>query len=207
MSTERKKHYSLLINIAIIVFELIGKGISFYNGGIVNLRFYTVLSNIFLFITSLLTIRFATNDNKLPSWFIIARYASVCCTTMTFLVVVFVLFPMLIPYGDPFSIFISGAQPFHHVLCPILAFISFIWFEDIILTRITSLLSAIPTLIYAVVLILLNYFRLCDGPYPFLRVHYQPIVMSFIWFFVLIGLSIAISFGIKAIKAKVNKNT
>ena len=47
--------------------------------------------------------------------------------------------------------------------------------------------ATIPTLIYAIVLIILNILGVVDGPYPFLRVMNQPVYMSFVWFIVIVG--------------------
>lgn len=47
--------------------------------------------------------------------------------------------------------------------------------------------ATIPTLIYAILLIILNIVGAVDGPYPFLRVMNQPLYMSFVWFIVIVG--------------------
>ena len=49
------------------------------------------------------------------------------------------------------------------------------------------------------VMIPLNYFRVLEGPYPFLKVHNQPWYMSILWFLA-IGL---VSFGIAVLQRKV----
>ena len=47
--------------------------------------------------------------------------------------------------------------------------------------------ATIPTLIYAILLIILNIVGAVDGPYAFLRVMNQPLYMSFVWFIVIVG--------------------
>ena len=84
---------------------------------------------------------------------------------------------------------------FHHLLCPILAVASLPF-----LTRIRkkdSALAMIPTVIYGIVLYTLNYFRMTDGPYPFLRVHEQPWYMSVVWFVALAAAAYGIATGLR----------
>ncbi|MBO7709255.1 MAG: hypothetical protein J6S83_02220, partial [Lachnospiraceae bacterium] len=45
----------------------------------------------------------------------------------------------------------------------------------------------------------LNYFRVVEGPYPFLKVHNQPWYMSILWFF---AISL-VAFGIAVLLRKV----
>lgn len=45
----------------------------------------------------------------------------------------------------------------------------------------------------------LNYFRVLEGPYPFLKVHNQPWYMSILWLFAII----LVAFGIAVLLRKV----
>ena len=62
-----------------------------------------------------------------------------------------------------------------------------------------SRLAMIPTAIYMLVMVPLNYFRVVEGPYPFLKVHNQPWYMSILWFF---AISL-VAFGIAVLLRKV----
>ena len=48
-------------------------------------------------------------------------------------------------------------------------------------------MALLPTLVYALVLVILNLAKLVDGPYPFLKVYQQPVYMSCIWVLAILG--------------------
>ena len=78
---------------------------------------------------------------------------------MTFFVTTCVLIPM---GGDPKKLLWSGNGLYHHVLCPILSTISYVFAE-----RHSGMiwLPVIVTLVYGLVMLYLNGIRKVDGPY------------------------------------------
>ncbi|HPF53799.1 MAG TPA: hypothetical protein PLM48_04040 [Clostridia bacterium] len=46
-----------------------------------------------------------------------------------------------------------------------------------------------PTLLYAIVIIILNIAKLLVGPYPFLHIYEQPWYMSIVWIAVILGMA------------------
>lgn len=180
----RKKLLAFLFcNLAIALFEAIGLISSFMQVGLNSLMFYTELSNIFLSLTALINIYFALRKllNKKASipkavWSLF--HAAVSATTVTFLVVVFVLSWMV---GDLFYVLAHGSMLYTHTLCPILAIISFLVFAPKIFSRKDSIRALSFTLAYAAVAITLNILRVWHGPYPFLFVYEQPIWASIAW--------------------------
>ena len=109
--------------------------------------------------------------------------------SVTFIVVLAVLSPMR---GDGINgwlyMLFNKDFTFLHTLCPILTILSFVLFEkEPHLNTKSAFTATIPTLVYAILLIILNIVGAVDGPYPFLRVMNQPLYMSFVWFIVIVG--------------------
>lgn len=61
------------------------------------------------------------------------------------------------------------------------------------LTFLVVLFVLIPTACYAVIMIVLNILHMVDGPYPYLRVYNQPVYMSVLWCFIILGGAYAIA--------------
>eukprot|EP00833_Pecoramyces_ruminatium_P004547 jgi/Orpsp1_1/1178579/evm.model.c7180000065909.2 len=110
-----------------------------------------------------------------------------------------VLVPMAVGSGLADDLLIRGPQPFHHIICPIISFISFCIFEEGELTKNNILLAIIPTIIYAIVSTILNILKVLTGPYPFLEVYNQPVYLSVIWFIGIIAISSGIAWFIQFI--------
>lgn len=119
------------------------------------------------------------------------KYYATCMTTVTFAVTVGILIPW---YGHPdFPAAKQRSFPSPALSdpgCGEPAFPN----ED---QKKDSALAMIPTVIYGIVLYTLNYFRMTDGPYPFLRVHEQPWYMSVVWFVALAAAAYGIATGLR----------
>lgn len=152
--------------------------------------FYTQLSNMLATLSSVLLVIVGQ-----PAWITTLRYLCVCMLVMTAMVTIFVLVPM---GGDPHWLLWSGNGLYHHVLCPALATISYVFFEAHA-PRSTLLLPVVVTLAYGLILIWLNYIRVVDGPYPFFKVHEQSWLATVLWVLVLLAVVTAISFGVLVI--------
>ena len=96
---------------------------------------------------------------------------------MTFFVTACVLIPM---GGDPKKLLWSGSGLFHHVLCPLLSTVSYIFFENHA-GLIWLWLPPAVTLIYGLTLLYLNGKEIVDGPYPFFRVRHQSALATVLW--------------------------
>ena len=120
------------------------------------------------------------------------KYVTTVGLTITFVVVLVILLPMV---GFNFNyLLFQGAMPYHHLICPILSFITFIYYDD--LGKYYKKDSYYPlgvTLIYGFTLIVLNILRKIDGPYPFLKVYNQTFIVSVLWFILIIGMGYLIS--------------
>lgn len=202
---KRLKDPALSINILIIILEIIGTAISLTRSGAHSLIYYTVLSNI-LALTGCVLYAFSSLKGGEPGGAVLLlRYCSTVCLSVTFFVVVAVFVPMAMPYGTVADILYKGPQIYHHLLCPILSFVSFCFFERGQLPVKIILIGALPTLLYAIVSVTLNILRVIKGPYPFLLVYEQPWYASVIWFFLIMGFGAAFAALIRLLHNKFSK--
>ena len=149
--------------------------------------FYTQLSNLIAFGTSVLCLFLPAGE------LVLLRYLSTCMLMMTFCVTAFVLIPM---GGKPEKLLLSGNGLYHHLLCPLLSLASYVFFEEHITSFWAVLLPAGITLFYGLTMVALNAKRLVDGPYPFFRVHQQSVCRTILWMIALMFLASGLSLGI-----------
>ena len=184
-----QRNVSIALSIIIIILEIIAL-IVCYNSFGINLAYYTIDSNIFLLIS---TILYLITINNVPKIVQLLKYSSTLSVFITFLVVVFVLYPM---YDFNFQfMFLDGPNLYMHVLCPVLALISFIFFDsnEIENSLKNNLRSLYFTIIYAIILISLNILNVVSGPYPFLKVNQQSPLMSVFWIVLILGSALILS--------------
>ena len=183
---------SLILNLTIVGMELYASGNSFSRNGTGMFRFYTEDSNLLALFACLLlavfTVRALCGRQKVPQWVMAVKYTAVCCLSLTFLVVVCVLAPMAGGLEGYRVMLLTDSMLFQHLLCPVLALVSFLIFErEPKLSRRHILFALLPTALYALVTILLNLLRLLSGPYPFLMVYAQPVWASILWCIGILG--------------------
>ena len=184
-----KRNAGIVLSVIIIILEIIAL-IVCYNSFGINLAYYTIDSNIFLLIS---TILYLLTINNVPKIVQLLKYSSTLSVFITFLVVVFVLYPM---YDFNFQfMFLDGPNLYMHVLCPLLAVISFIFFDsnEIENSLKNNLRSLYFTIIYAIILISLNILNVVSGPYPFLKVNQQSPLMSLFWIVLILGGALILS--------------
>ncbi len=196
---------AILMNLAVTVLAFIGAVTSFRRNGAGMLQYYTVESNLFgaaaCAIMAVLLLRKMISGKEVPAWAAILKYMSVCCLSLTFLVVVTILAPMNNGMGGYRALLTHDDMLYLHLLCPVLAFVSFLLFDNIPFRTIKmACISLIPTVCYAAVTTTLNVIRVMVGPYPFLYVYEQPLWMSFVWFMLIFGGAFAIGAFLARVK-------
>lgn len=179
-----------LFNLMLVALEIMGIKRAF-KYSCRTLRFYTTDSNIFLCITSTVMMITALvciiKKCDIPKAILILKYFSVCCITMTFIVVIAVLLPGKVSDGYGPHIMYKGAQIYHHTVCPILAIVTFIFIEKKEkFSKVFIRFAYIPTVIYGIVIVILNLKGIVYGPYPFLRITTQSRLETVKWFCILI---------------------
>ena len=200
----KKRSKSLTLNLMIVVLEIIAFIVSYNSNHRIAFEFYTEDSNILLMICCSIFAYYIIMGKSIPKWLHIFKYIATTSVTITFMVVVFILSPM---YGFNYPLLmLSGTMLFHHTLCPILGIVTFLLYDNLKLYKNKDIyLSLSFTFIYAIVAIILNIVKVLNGPYPFLMVRTQPLIVSIIWFTIVIGLSFVISFILKLIHTSIHK--
>ena len=169
------------LDTAIIAGELAGFVFSVRKNGLLGqFVYYTQCSNYILLVVSAVHLLCLLRRRPVPAAVNLWRYIAACLTTVTFLVTACVLIPW---YGHPEYFLLQTNGLFQHLLCPVLAVAGLPFLRPV--RKMDSLLAMIPTVIYGVLFYALNFFRIYDGPYPFMRVHQQPWHMSLLWFAVI----------------------
>ena len=200
-----KNTIALALNVVLVVLGIIGFIRTITGLGYPAWEYYTQLSNYFALISAAIYVVFLLRNRKdkskeIPKWVSILKYTSTLSLLVTFLVVVFILTPY---YGKDIIIwiFFDGSNLFYHTLCPIITFISFMFFESHKINGLKDNFRAVYfTIAYAIVFISLNILKVYEGPYPFLMVYKQPVYMSIVWFILIVGGAFGIGKGIMWLK-------
>lgn len=191
MSTLRK--IAIIINAAIIIFEIIGIIVRLQVKGAIGIEYYTMDSNLLALIASSAYLFYEITNKKLPKWASIIKYISTTMLAITFLVVIFILSPMI--ENGLYTFLLTDQMLYNHTICPILSILSFIFIEKHNLVKADIKWPIIATMIYAVILLTLNMLKLVDGPYPFLQVYNQTILATIGWAILILGITAVISYA------------
>lgn len=187
-----KLYCAFIINILIIIMELFAFLVCYKESGFACFKYYTQDSNLFLMFTSLLyVISLLICDKKIPHFVSLLKYAATTSVVITFLTVVTILAPVM---GGYKAMLLDGTMLIHHLICPIFAFVTFVFFEKHNLNGLKdALISMIFTCLYGIIAVTLNILKIMDGPYPFLKVYNQTILMSIFWLILMMGSSYLIT--------------
>lgn len=188
-----KNKIILAINIAIIIFEIIGIIVRLRVKGAIGIEYYTMDSNLLALVASTAYVFYMLRGKSQPKWLNILKYISTTMLAVTFLVVIFVLSPML--ENGLYILLLTDQMLYNHLICPLLAIISFLLLEKHNLKNKDILWPIGATLLYAIVLIILNLCHIVDGPYPFLQVYNQSILATLGWAILILGTTGLISFA------------
>lgn len=179
-----------ILCLIIFILEVKGLSISLPRRKWAALVFYTQLANIVTVISALLLVIFGQH-----LWITNIRYLSTCMLVMTFLITICVLIPM---GGDPKKLLWSGNGLYHHILCPVISTISYVFIENHAGQRMIWF-PILITLLYGLVMLYLNAKNKYDGPYPFFRVHHQTRRATVLWIIVLLLIIAVISAVVMAV--------
>lgn len=211
-NTQYKNRMPIIFAILMVLSGIAGITLSALSQGAELFVTYTEDSNILNLITSviylllLLGILKCKSENGLR---IIKqmRYISTCCVGLTFFVVLLVLAPMSGGIEGFKVMFFYDSMFFNHLVTPVLAIISFVFFEkEPILKKVNSLYALIPTIIYGAIAIVLNIVGVLEGPYPFLRVKSQSVLASILWIIAILLLNYLLARFILYLNQRKSKN-
>lgn len=133
--------------------------------GIEMFRFFTIDSNVLMGISSLIMVVaqlsvFLGYKNDIANYVYIIKLMGTSAVMLTFLVTIFFLIPQ---YKNPLVLFYNS-NLFFHLIIPILAFISFVFFEKTkSISLINTLFGVLPTFLYAIYYITEIYRHLDNG--------------------------------------------
>lgn len=181
---------SIVANCFVIVFEIIGLYISISARHWKVLAFYTQISNMITLLSSVVLVVMSAAGPGTGQMTSGLRYLSSCMLAMTFLITLFVLVPM----GGGFrKLMLSGNGLYHHTLCPAISITSYVLWEQ---HNTVLWVPVLVTFVYGLVMLLLNYLKKYDGPYPFFRVYDQSKTATVVWIIVMVGVIAAVSAGV-----------
>ena len=178
----------IVFNLLFLICELVGLGITMLSTNRALFEYYTVDSNLFALIVTIIYLYFVFRNKKINKVIYLLRLMSLVSLMITFLVVLFVL-PFMVPLQFLFW-GTYGSNLILHVICPLLLlFIYFKYDEKVKINNYELIFNMVPTILYAIILIILNIKDIVDGPYAFLRFNYQPVYQSVLWFISIVGIT------------------
>lgn len=191
---------AIIFNFIIVLLEVVGLVLSIFRHGINVFLYYTENSNYLALIVSIIFCIIATmsliKKTQLPKWLINLKYLTTVCLTITFLVVILILVPLRPSMTN--YLLVESSSLIHHIICPLISLISFVLLESCLtLNKKDILWGIVPTVIYGVVMIILNILKLVVGPYPFLYVYEIPWYLLVLTLFGILSLGITIAFVLK----------
>ena len=150
-----------VINALIVLFEFIGLSRSLKERKIQFVYYYTQISNLIATASAILLLIFGL---KKPVE--VLRLTSTAMLLMTFAVTAFILVPL---GGGLKDLMFKGNGFIHHLLCPVLSVISYMFAENRV-SFVWTIVPVVITLIYGITMVCLNAKGIADGPYPFFKV-------------------------------------
>ncbi|MCH3943309.1 MAG: hypothetical protein WAY93_09825 [Atopobiaceae bacterium] len=205
---------ALVLNSLVLVLEVVSTPMVVSSMGLGMFQFYTEDSNYLMLAASLvlacLYARRLVDGRAVPRWAMLLKYLATTCLVVTFVVVVAVLAPIMSASGqNGYQLMLaSGSMPYRHLLCPAIAFVSFVFLDDGPSLRVgDAWLALVPTLAYACVAVAGNVARLMVGPYPFLRVYEQPVWASVLWCLLVVGGAYLLARGLLALRSRNRRET
>lgn len=206
--SKSRKITALVFNVIIVLLETISLTMCFCKDGLSSFQYFTIDSNIIAFFASLLysictIVDLVYEQDKIPKFVNYLKYIASTCLLITMIVVLTVLVPTM---GGAKAMLLENAMPYHHIICPILTIVSYMFVEkqDIRGYK-TAFIPFGITLFYGVLMIVLNIVGKISGPYPFLKVTENSVGYTTIWLFILLVGAYGFGFLINLVNKKTTK--
>ena len=106
-------------------------------------RYFTTLSNMLCAAASVVLVVFAA-IGRIPEWAVLLKYVGTVAVTVTMLTV----FLLLGPVSHDWKGLLTGLELFLHLICPVLALVSYIVFEKTDMPAWIIALGTAPVLLY-----------------------------------------------------------
>ena len=193
----KKMKVSLVLNLLNIIFGTTTFTIRFTTYALKNLfYYYTRDSSFFLLVVTVILFIYEIlhiyKNKELPKLVYSLKYIAVGLSTLTLLMCIFGLGPVLgetMGYKESYKfLFLHNECFFEHLLCPLIGFISFIFFENEYKMNIRdSIFALFPTILYGVIILILVGFKAIKPPYFFFDIYSQPVYSIVLWLLGLVG--------------------
>ena len=153
-------------------------------------RYYTIDSNLLQLVVSACILTYLLRGKRYPVWLAVLHLVCAVCLTVTFMIAAFVLAPQ-----EGFAYyFLTNVAPINHFLGPLLSVATFLFPVQKNPLRKGSLFAPMTfTLLYGIIVLILNAVRVLDGPYFFLKVHEVPAGTIALWFGIISVMCLAFS--------------
>lgn len=175
-NTNNRRDIILALNFLIILGEVFGLFLRTYILQSPGLEFYTVVSNYVSLFASLAVVHCIVTKRPISRPAKLLRLAATIMLTVTFLVVIFILPGNL--QTPLWQLLFPGQMFFLHLICPILSIVTLLIFERYRFSRLEQDVVTLPTIIYALFIIIANLADVVNGPYPFIRQLMSDIVAT-----------------------------
>ena len=187
------------LNILFMFFEVVALAWTMGQFMLESFIYYTILSNLFALIVGIIYFYYSY-QKRIPKIFSILRLSSVLSLAVTFLVSLFILLPS---FNFDFKRMYGGMNLFLHFVCPVMLFIIYLIYDKRVkLTKKDIIIANALTFVYGAVMVPLNILKVVEGPYPFLMVYKQSLLMTIIWLIVIVGGTTLLAFSLYKIKKK-----
>ena len=194
------KNKERVLNVLFILLEVAAIITTIISLGKIQIEFYTEDSNIFALIVTIIYSYYLFSNKKVPKLVNILRLSSLAMLMITFLTVSLVLVPI---YRMDLSFAYWGPNFFYHLVCPILFFINYTFFSKKEEFNTKDLfISTTPTIIYGIILMMVNVIVKGYGPYPFLYVYEQPVYLSILWILIFFMTNLVITICLSKLSKK-----
>lgn len=183
LSSRKTGLKTAIIDIVLNLFVFVAGMTAFVCGVIKNglnaFTFYTENSNLFAAFACLVcVVSMIKNRGKIKGFAYVLKYSATVCLTITFLVVFIVLAPMGGGLEGYKTMFFCDSMILTHLLCPIVCTYSFVKFERTKKPLGCAVFAVLPTVLYGVIMIALNFAKVIEGPYPFFFVYLNPVLAA-----------------------------
>lgn len=153
-----KKYFSIVFDALIIISSGLGIYFTFNHGGFMNngtILYYTIQSNIYILLISLVLLILKVFKKKIPNWIYIIKFICTIGIIVTFLIFTFMLIPQM--FGGFNEYLLSLSNLTLHFISPLLAVTSFILFDKIKVNKNTYLYGIIMPLVYCLFIFILTF--------------------------------------------------
>ncbi len=185
---------AILCNSVMIIFTCVGLYMSIQESDI--FLHFTNDINILLLVSNIVYILTLLIKKDVAFIGLLLRYMATACLILTFIAIFYLASTIETTYVEGLKYYLTNKSfLFFNLLNPIISVVSFTRFEGDrrLNKKKTIYLAMLPTLLYGIVLVILNLTNTVVGPYPFLMVNANRPLVSIICMIVILVLNYLIA--------------